>query len=303
MEKDSDVAITAFLKYLQYEKGVSPHTLTAYKTDLYQFEDFILTDAGSFVPSHLDNSDVRRWILSMMADKKSPTTVARKISSLNTFFLYCLRHKVIKSNPAKGVMLPKKSKRLPSFLKKEEVEMLFSQEDSADDFASIRDDLILEMLIGLGIRRAELCSLKLNSIDFSNRTIKVLGKRNKERIIPAYEKLMTKITQYLEIRDKTFPNSENSLFLTNKGKLIYEKFVYLLVKRRIEEVSTIKQKSPHTLRHSYATLLLNEGADLEILRELLGHSSLASTQVYTHSTFEELRKSYNTAHPRMLDKE
>lgn len=297
------MAISAFLKYLQYEKGVSKHTLTAYKTDLQQFENFILTDAGSFVPAHLDNSDVRRWILSMMADKKNPSTVARKVSSLNTFFLYCLRHKVININPTTGVVLPKKGKRLPSFLKKDEVESLFSQEESADDFQSKRDDLIIEMLIGLGIRRAELCSLEAKSIDFSNKTIKVLGKRNKERIVPAYEKLMTKITHYLEIRNKTFPKSENSLFLTNKGKPIYDKFVYLLVKRRIEEVSTIKQKSPHTLRHSYATLLLNEGADLEILRELLGHSSLASTQVYTHSTFEELRKSYQAAHPRMNKKE
>ena len=166
------MAISAFLEYLQYEKGVSKHTLIAYKTDLHQFEDFIITDAGSFVLAHLDNSDVRRWILHLMSNKITPSTVARKISSLNTFFRYCLRHKLISQNPATGVVLPKKSKRLPSFLKKDEAEALFSQEDKANDFESIRDDLIIEMLIGLGLRRAELCSLSPNSLDLNNRTIK-----------------------------------------------------------------------------------------------------------------------------------
>lgn len=291
--------IEKYLDYLQYEKGVSPHTHIAYKTDLHQFETFVQNDAGSFVLQNLDSSDIRRWILSMMTGKISPNSIARKISSLNSFFVYCLRHDILSKNPASAVVLPKKAKRLPSFLKKDELEKMFQHEDSADDFESLRDDLILEILIGLGIRRSELIGLKDTDIDYSNKVIKVLGKRNKERIIPAYRKLLDKTKAYIAIRNKTFPHNENYLFLTNKGKPIYAKFVYLLVKRRIGEVSTLDKRSPHVLRHSYATLLLNEGADLEILRELLGHSSLASTQVYTHSTFEELRKAYSETHPRM----
>ena len=291
--------IDNYLNYLQYEKGVSSHTLIAYKTDLHQFELFIQSDAGSFVLKNLDSSDVRRWILSMMSEKKNPTSIARKISSLNSFFKYCQRHGILKKNPTTGVVLPKKAKRLPSFLKKDELEKMFQFEDSADDFESIRNDLILEMLIGLGLRRSELINLKDKDIDYSNKVIKVLGKRNKERIIPAYRKLLDKTKVYIAIRNEIFPSEKKYLFLTNKGKPIYAKFVYLLVKRRIGEVSTLNKKSPHVLRHTYATLLLNEGADLEILRELLGHSSLASTQVYTHNTFEELKKAYSETHPRM----
>jgi len=291
--------IDNYLTYLQYEKGVSPHTLTAYKTDLHQFETFVQNDAGSFVLKNLDSSDVRRWILSMMSQKINPSSIARKISSLNSYFVYCIRHGAIKKNPTSGVVLPKKSKRLPTFLKKEELDKMFLHEESADDFESLRDDLILEMLVGLGLRRSELVNLKSSDIDTSNKVVRILGKRNKERIIPAYQKIFNKIEVYLKIRNKTFPSAENSLFLTTKGKPIYAKFVYLLVKRRIGEISTLDKRSPHTLRHTYATLLLNEGADLEILRELLGHSSLASTQIYTHSTFEELRKAYSETHPRM----
>ena len=293
--------IDNYLKYLQYEKGVSPHTLTAYKNDLHQFQDFVTTDAGRFVLKNLDSSDVRRWILSMMSTKISPNSIARKVSALNSFFKYCLKHKTLKVNPAEGVVIPKKGKHLPSFLKKDEIEALFAQEESTDDFASLRDDLILEMLIGLGLRRAELINIKDQDIDFANKVIKVLGKRNKERIIPAYRRILDKSKIYMEVRDQSFPNASQSFFLTNKGKPIYDKFVYLLVKQCIGDVSTLDKRSPHVLRHSYATLLLNEGADIEVLRELLGHSSLASTQVYTHSTFEQLRKSYAKAHPRERD--
>lgn len=291
--------IDNYLQFLQYEKGVSPHTLTAYDNDLHQFKTFVTTDAGSFVLKNLDSSDIRRWILQMLSEKKSPTTIARKISSLNSFFEYCLRHGILTKNPTTGTIVPKKAKRIPSFLKKDELAKMFKDEDASDDFASFRDDLILELLVGLGLRRSELTELDISDIDYSNRVVKVLGKRNKERIVPAYQKLLDKCEKYIAIRNKTFPQAEKKLLLTNKGKPIYAKFVYLLVRRRIEEVSTISKKSPHTLRHTYATLLLNEGADLEILRELLGHSSLASTQVYTHSTFEELRKAYSEAHPRM----
>lgn len=288
-----------YLTYLEIEKGVSKHTLIAYNTDLHQFEEFILTDAGSFVLQNLDYTDVRRWILSLMTKKISPSSVARKISSLNSYFNYCLRHDTIKSNPTTGVILPKKGKRLPSFLKKEELNALFSAENSADDYPSLRDDLILEMLAGLGLRRSELVGLSDQNIDFGNKIIKVIGKRNKARIIPIYPKMLDKIKIYINMREATFPNSEKTFFLTNRGKPIYDKFVYLLTKQRIGEVSTIEKKSPHTLRHTYATLMLNEGAELEVIRELLGHSSLAATQIYTHSSFEELKKAYSKAHPRM----
>ena len=291
--------IANYITYLQYEKGVSKHTLTAYKNDLHQFELFIQADAGSFVLENIDTSDIRRWTLHMMSNKMNPTSVARKISTLNSFYKYCMRHEIVEVNPAASVILPKKSKRLPSFLKKEEIENLFSEENNATDFRSLRDDLILEMLVGLGLRRSELVNLKLNDIDYGNRTVKILGKRNKERIIPAYEKILVKTKIYIKSRDESFPEKETALFLTNKGKPIYDKFVYLLTKKYIAEVSTLKKRSPHVLRHTYATLLLNEGADLEIIRELLGHSSLASTQVYTHNSFEQLKRAYKEAHPRM----
>ncbi len=291
--------IENYLKYLQYERGVSPHTLTAYRNDLHRFKDFVTADAGRFVLKNLDLSDIRRWVLTMMSEKKTPSTIARKISSLNSFFDYCLRHDVLDKNPAQNVVLPKQPKRLPSFLKKNELDRLFKGEEEIQDFETARDDLILEMLIGLGLRRAELISLRDNDIDYGNKVVKVLGKRNKERIVPAYSKILEKTKVYLAFRDKTFPCGVEAFFLTNKGKPLYDKFVYLLVRRRIGEISTLEKRSPHVLRHTYATLLLNAGADIEILRELLGHSSLASTQVYTHSTFEELKKAYLATHPRM----
>lgn len=293
--------IESYIAYLQYERSVSEHTLTAYRNDLCQFVTFVTTDNGLFVLEHVDISDVRRWVLHMMSTKMNPSSVARKISTLNSFFSYCMRHEILEHNPARDVVLPKKPKRLPSFLKKDELNSLFSQENSADDFQSVRDDLILEMLSGLGLRRSELVGLTDNSIDFSNRTVKVLGKRNKERIVPAYQIILEKSKNYISLRKETFPNSKEAFFLTNKGKPIYDKFVYLLTKKRIADVSTLEKRSPHVLRHTYATLLLNEGADIEIIRELLGHSSLASTQVYTHSTFEELRRAYKAAHPRMKE--
>ncbi len=291
--------IDKYLKYIQYEKGVSKHTFTAYNNDLYQFVNFITDNTGCFVVQNIDNSDIRRWILYLMTNKVNPNSIARKISSLNSFFKYCVRHDILKTNPAQYVVLPKKAKRLPTFLQKQEVENLFSQDKKADNFKDIRDDLVLEMLVGLGIRRAELVGLRDNSIDYYNKTIKVLGKRNKERIIPAYDILIDKCEKYSMLREIEFPGHKGEYFLTDKGKPIYDKFVYLLVKRRIGEVSTMDKKSPHVMRHTYATLMLNEGADLEILRELLGHSSLAATQVYTHNTIEELKKTYKNAHPRM----
>lgn len=293
--------IANYIKYLQYERNVSKHTLIAYKNDLHQFESFIQTDSGCFVLHNIDSTDIRRWTLSMMSDKMNPNSVARKISTLNSFYKYCMRHDVIDHNPAAHVILPKKPKRLPSFLKKDELNNLFEEKPYANDFRALRDDLILEMLSGLGIRRAELTNIKDSDIDFGNRTVKILGKRNKQRIVPAYEGILNKTREYILSRDETFLNPTNHLFLTNKGKPIYDKFVYLLTKKRIAEVSTLEKRGPHVLRHTYATLLLNEGADLEIIRELLGHSSLASTQVYTHSSYEELKKAYQKAHPRMKE--
>ncbi len=230
---------------------------------------------------------------------KVPVTIHRKISALKSFFRYLMREQILESNPVEGVVVPKKPKRLPVFVKEKEMDELLDVVPFGNDFNGIRDKFIISLLYATGMRLSEMVNLKLYDIDTGQSLIKVLGKRNKERLIPYYTELKRDIAQYLAAREETFPNAESDiLILTSKGKPVYPKLIYRVVNRHLALVSTIKKKSPHVIRHTFATALLNHGADLNAIKELLGHANLSATEIYTHNSFEKLNSIYKQAHPR-----
>jgi len=240
---------------------------------------------------------IRSWIVQLMESGISTRSINRKITTLKTYFKFQLRKDAIKVNPMLKVQSPKTSKRLPVFIDQNKMELLFEEQNFGKEFADLRDRLLLELLYSTGMRLSELVGLTDNSIDQFQSQLKVLGKRNKERIIPFTPKLKATIKEYLDERNKTFP-SANSFFVTDSGKPIYPKFVYRVVTRRLAAVTTLDKKSPHVLRHTFATHMLNNGADINSVKELLGHANLSATQVYTHNTIEKLKKVYKQAHPR-----
>ena len=290
--------IESFLQYLQYEKNYSSHTIESYKNDLLQFKDFI-SGENELIPSEITTADVRRWVVSLMGNGYSPLSVNRKLSSLKSFFKYLQRNNHVDSNPARQVNGPKTSKALPHFVKDLEMEKLFSQWEDEDTFEGIRDKTILDVFYSTGMRCSELTGLKDEDIDFGARLIKVRGKRNKERLIPFSIKLAESLHTYISTRDKEFESRMSSqLFLLVSGKALNEQSAYWIVNKRLSEIPNLSKKSPHVLRHTFATSMMNNGADLNAVKELLGHASLSSTEVYTHTTFEELKKTYHQAHPR-----
>jgi len=288
-----------FLKYLQFEKRVSENTLRSYKSDLKQFVDFV---NDNFVDKEIHQADekiIRTWIVSLMEKDFSTFSVNRKISSLKTFFKFVLRENGVSVNPMDKVISPKTSKKLPSFVEEIQINKLLDEHSFGDDFSGVRNKMIIEMFYNSGMRLSELIGIKDSDINLSNNTIKVLGKRNKERILPMHLSFLDSIKKYMELRDLEFKGlKSNYFFVTNKGNKLYEKFVYRVVNKYLSFVTTIEKKSPHILRHTFATHMLNHGADLNAIKELLGHSSLAATQVYTHNTFEKLKSIYKQAHPR-----
>jgi integrase/recombinase XerC len=243
---------------------------------------------------------VRTWIVSLIEQDISARSVNRKLSTLKSYFKFMTKEGLVQENPMPKIQSPKTSKKLPVFVDNESMETLFSAEIFSDDFEGIRDRLILEMFYMTGIRLSELINLKDPDIDFYQQNIKVLGKRNKERLIPVSSGLIDSIKKYLEIRNKSIEAVEQNdyFYVTIKGKKLYEKLAYRIVNSYLGKVSTLKKKSPHVLRHTFATHMLNNGADLNAIKEILGHSSLAATQVYTHNTIEKLKNIYNQAHPR-----
>jgi integrase/recombinase XerC len=235
----------------------------------------------------------------MLENKLSPRTVNRKLSTLNAFYQYLLKQSLVTRNPLEKVTAPKSRKRLPAFVDEVEMETLFDKIDFGTGFKGTRDKTIMELFYHSGMRLSELISLKDSDINREGQSLKVLGKRNKERIIPLSPSIIHNLDVYISARDNEFSRVEQPwLFLTDKGKPVYEKFVYRLVNKCLSLVTTIEKKSPHVIRHSFATHMLNRGADLNTIKELLGHSNLAATEVYTHNTFEKLKKVYNQAHPR-----
>jgi integrase/recombinase XerC len=289
--------ISSFCDYLLHQKRSSPHTVVAYKKDLEQFSQFL---SGQFAQSNItevNSQIIRSWIVSLLEDEISTTTINRKISTLKTFFKYLQKNEIIDNNPLLKIITPKTKKSLPVFVNEKEIYNLFENITFRNNLEEIQNKLILELLYSTGIRLSELIEIKINSIDLNNLTIKVLGKRNKERIIPISNNLKKEIENFLELRLEIDSNY-NNLFLTKNNKKLYPKFVYRLVNNYLSIVTKISKKSPHVLRHTFATHMLNNGADLNTIKEILGHSSLSATQVYTHNTIEKLKNIHKQAHPK-----
>lgn len=287
-----------FLDYLQFEKRSSSHTVKAYKKDLDQFVVFASNVVGEFDFLTVDHHLVRKWIVALMEEGISTRSINRKLSALRSLYKYLLRQGVVDFNPLDRIVKPKVEKRLPVFVEEEALNTLLDNDFFPKDFEGKRDKVIVALLYGTGTRLFELMNLKNEYLDTEACVIKVLGKRNKERIIPYPRSLNPLLFDYIEERNSLYGDTNKYLLLTKKGVQVYEKLIYRVVKKYLSLVTTVAKRSPHVIRHSYATHLLNKGADLNAVKELLGHANLQATQVYTHTTFESLIKVYNQAHPR-----
>lgn len=291
------MTIQSFLQYIRYEKRFSQHTVTAYQHDLEQFSEFLKTTFETENAVEVNHSMIRSWMVSLLEQGNTTRTINRKITTLKTFYKFLLRKGEVLQNPMLKVQSPKTSKRLPVFVDQKGMDLLFKEIDFGDQFSGLRDRLMLELLYATGMRLAELIGLKDADVNLYEAQVKVLGKRNKERIIPFSNVLKEVIRQYQQERNKLFEKVP-AFFVTDSGKVLYPKLVYRIVNKRLGEVTTLDKKSPHILRHTFATHMLNNGADINSVKELLGHANLSATQVYTHNTIEKLKKVYKQAHPR-----
>lgn len=283
-----------FESYLVSEKRFSEHTVTAYKKDLDQFVAFALIESMNSL-KEVNHQLVRGWIVHLIENKTSNRSVNRKLSTLRTFFKWLVKNGMIESDPMLKVKGPKSEKKLPSFAKQSEMNSDLAQDYFSNDFDGIRDMLMVETFYQTGIRLSELINLK--DSDITSNSIKVLGKRNKERIIPISKNLSELLHSYSEEKRSLYPN-EAYFFVSNKGNKLYPKFVYRKINSYLGSVTNLDIKSPHVLRHTFATHMLNNGAGLEVLKDILGHASLSATQVYTHNSFAQLNNIYSQAHPR-----
>ena len=287
----------AFLNYLTHEKRCSLHTRQSYATDLQQFDQYLTQYHNVTAIAQVRSSMVRQWMVHLMEEGNSSRTIVRKLSSLKAFFKYLLRQKIVDRNPLDKITAPKVSKRLPVFVEEQQMDVLLDEVSFGEDFEGIRNRLIIATFYYTGIRLSELIQLKVHDVDFSLRTMKVMGKRSKERIIPLAPVYMEDLRQYLHIRQQIV-TSEPYLFVTDKGKALYPRLVQRIVRYFLSLVTSVNKKSPHVIRHTFATQLLNHGASLNAIKELLGHANLSATQIYTHNTIEQLHKIYKQAHPR-----
>ena len=288
----------AFLDYLRLERNYSERTIVSYGTDLREFEGYLeKTEAElDFTKVHADV--VRNWISELMDEGRTATSVNRKLSSLRSFYRFLLRRKEITVNPMLKIVGLKKKKPLPSFVREKDVNRLLDGLSFDEGFEGCRDRTILEMFYATGMRLSELIGLDDVDVDLSARLIKVTGKRNKQRLIPFGDELAEDLLIYIKVRNDAFPDGVEAFFIRKNGKRMYPMQVYRIVKRNLSKVVTLKKKSPHVLRHTFATAMLNDNAELRAVQALLGHENLATTEVYTHTTFEELKKVYEQAHPR-----
>ena len=283
-----------FITYLSSEKRFSQHTVKSYTTDLNQFTSF-LADEFQIIDdiNDVNFQIIRTWIASLLEKGISPRSVNRKISTLKSYFKFLIMEGVLVENPMVKVVAPKSKKRLPVFIEEDQIESLLNEVPFEEGFVGERNKLIIELFYVTGIRLSELINIKISDIDFQNQLIKVLGKRNKERLIPLSSSMIEELNNFIE------NNQQNQFLFTNlDGKKLYTKLVYRLVNKYIGEISSVNKKSPHILRHTFATHMLNNGADINAIKELLGHANLSATQVYTHNTIEKLKTVYKQAHPR-----
>jgi integrase/recombinase XerC len=287
-----------FLQYIKYIKHYSPHTVLSYKKDLEQFFSYSGFEAVS-EESVVNAQQIREWMVHLMETGNTSRTTNRKISALKRYFGYLLKEGIISANPAKRVLTPKMDKKLPVFVSEDHMDNLLDQVEFGEDYTGFRNRVLIETFYNTGMRLSELVNLQIGDLDFSQQTVKVLGKRNKERIIPLSPAFLGLMQEYTAVRSKEFTGLKvEYLFLTASGKKIYPRMVYRIVHRFLTMVTTVDKKSPHVLRHTFATHMLNKGADLNAIKELLGHANLSATEVYTHNTFEKLKSVYKQAHPR-----
>lgn len=291
--------VDSFLTYIEHEKRYSPHTVVAYRTDLQNFAAF-MESSYELKPEAAGYLHIRDYVVHLMEEGIGANSVGRKLSSLRSLYKFLTKRKLITVNPMSLIRAPKVPERLPVFIAAEKLDHLLDSGNFFDEgFPSVRDKMVIEVLFGTGMRLAELLGLEEQDIDFSGESVRVMGKRKKERIIPITKQLVHQLKAYLELKlSQNFDNKSKCLFVTNKGTRVYPLFIYKIVNRYLTYISTQDKKSPHVLRHSYATSLLNRGADLNAIKELLGHASLAATQVYTHNSIERLKSIYKQAHPK-----
>ena len=299
MPQSNQEIIQPFLDYLKFQKRYSQHTIVSYENDLISFFDFVEILFGSMPLAEISSSFVRSWLASLKENKMASKSINRKISALKSFFKYQLKKGFLSASPMGAIISPKVSKRLPQFVAENDMRDLFAHMEFPDTWDGRTDKLLLQIFYNTGMRRAELVGLKEAQIDKANTSIKVLGKGNKERVLPVSTTLINDILDYIAAKRVLFEEFDATMVLVSKkGRQLDPKHVYNAVKKYLSQVTTIDKKSPHVLRHSFATHLMNNGADLNAVKELLGHSSLAATQIYTHNTIEKLKDVYKKAHPK-----
>ena len=290
--------IDSFIGYLKVERCYSAHTLRAYESDLRAFEEYVARLDGSLSFLEADADVVRSWVVSLMDAGAAPTSVCRKLSSLRSFFAYLRSNSLAVQNPVAALSGPKCRKNLPTFVKEEDMDVLIDDISFGDGYEACRDKMILQLFYETGIRLSELVGLNVSSVDLQADVIKVLGKRNRERIVPFASGLKSALVAYLDVRREFASTADGALFLSVRGTRVSPAGVYRMVNKRLADVTSVKKKSPHVLRHSFATAMLNNKAEIGAVKELLGHCRLSTTEIYTHLSFEDLKGFYEKAHPR-----
>lgn len=290
--------IQPFLDYLKFEKRYSKHTVISYETDLVSFFDYMVTQYGETPLNQLSHIYIRSWLASLKDEGLAAKTINRKISSLKSFFKFQLKTGVVKQTPMVKIVSPKNEKRLPNFVADKDIKTLFGHVEFPDTWQGKTERLLILLFYNTGMRLSEVINLKDSQVNPSNRSLKILGKANKERIVPISSEMLNEIKSYQKERNNFIAERVDLLLVTEKGKGLPPRSVYSSVKKYLSLVTTIEKRSPHVLRHTFATHLMNNGADLNAVKELLGHSSLAATQVYTHNTIEKLKNIYKKAHPK-----
>ena len=287
----------AFIKYLKFEKRLSDHTILSYDNDLKQFESFFKTYSTNKEIKTTDKRAIRSWIVELSLKNLSPKSINRKIATLKSFFKFLIKREVIEINPSTNITSLKTDQKIPNFLKEKDVNFLFDNLILEKNFNGERDMMILELLYGTGIRISELINLKTRNINLPKKEMKIMGKRKKESIIPLHQQIISQIKKYLDKKNE-IKSTHEFLLCTNKGKKLYPMLIYRIVKKHLSSLINSKKYNPHLLRHTFATHILNKGGDLNSIKDLLGHESLAATQIYTHNSIEKLKETFKASHPR-----